>query len=455
MPSIAWNTRPLDDGVLLDPASTAERLVVWLPAASKGGARCWERISTLPSAGAESKQGLLSLAAVAVIVRQEEHGLLSRLAARFRRATTDMVWMLPNGLAARQEGKRKTGLCVVWPESGLLDEDAVRAHWPESGELRRLGPSLFAIAGMATEPDANARQTVQMRTSDKKELPPAADPSREIGERLLAEARVRGDRRQEITALIDLGFLSLRAGEGKRTFELLAEALGLSQSMGDRELEADALGYLAAAALEAHRPDRARECALAQLKLTRQTGDAFGEKLALERLGKAWAGLGDHAQSLSCFEQARARAAELGDGRHEAELLWLLATEHAELGRPEQALAHAQASVHLWRGLGSPVAEFFAKQIDESASIHESGFAANWLKQAMSAARAAGKFLGSGLKTVGAEVHRQRLGLCAACPHHTGLRCRLCGCFTRTKAWLPHEDCPLKKWPNPPAPSQS
>ena len=34
---------------------------------------------------------------------------------------------------------------------------------------------------------------------------------------------------------------------------------------------------------------------------------------------------------------------------------------------------------------------------------------------------------------------------CAGCEHHTGVRCKLCGCFTNAKAWLPHEACPLGK----------
>jgi hypothetical protein len=66
---------------------------------------------------------------------------------------------------------------------------------------------------------------------------------------------------------------------------------------------------------------------------------------------------------------------------------------------------------------------------------------------ALSAAKAMAQFVGTGLKSVTPETHRERLQTCAACEHHTGLRCRACGCFTNAKAWLPHEDCPLGKWP--------
>jgi hypothetical protein len=66
---------------------------------------------------------------------------------------------------------------------------------------------------------------------------------------------------------------------------------------------------------------------------------------------------------------------------------------------------------------------------------------------ALSAARSMGRFAGSGFQAVPAEARRRRLRVCAGCEHHTGVRCRLCGCFTGVKASLAHEDCPLGKWP--------
>jgi hypothetical protein len=66
---------------------------------------------------------------------------------------------------------------------------------------------------------------------------------------------------------------------------------------------------------------------------------------------------------------------------------------------------------------------------------------------AYTAAKAMAKFIGSGFKTVSREAHERRLATCGDCEYHTGLRCRLCGCFTAQKAWLPHEHCPASKWP--------
>lgn len=53
----------------------------------------------------------------------------------------------------------------------------------------------------------------------------------------------------------------------------------------------------------------------------------------------------------------------------------------------------------------------------------------------------------TGFQRVEAARHDARLAVCNTCKHHEAPRCKLCGCFTDKKAWLPHEDCPLGKWP--------
>ncbi len=68
---------------------------------------------------------------------------------------------------------------------------------------------------------------------------------------------------------------------------------------------------------------------------------------------------------------------------------------------------------------------------------------------AATAGRAMASFLGSGFKKVTIEVRASRLATCSRCEHHTGLRCRLRGCFTAARTWLPHEACPIGRWPDP------
>lgn len=53
-----------------------------------------------------------------------------------------------------------------------------------------------------------------------------------------------------------------------------------------------------------------------------------------------------------------------------------------------------------------------------------------------------------GFQVVPAATHQVRLAACQECSYHEAPRCTLCGCFTDKKAWLPHEDCPLGKWPS-------
>jgi len=68
------------------------------------------------------------------------------------------------------------------------------------------------------------------------------------------------------------------------------------------------------------------------------------------------------------------------------------------------------------------------------------------LRSAASAVKTLEMSPGSGFKTVPSNVHQERIEICAGCPHHTGVRCQLCGQFTIAKAWLPYETCPTGKW---------
>ena len=65
----------------------------------------------------------------------------------------------------------------------------------------------------------------------------------------------------------------------------------------------------------------------------------------------------------------------------------------------------------------------------------------------MSATKAMATFVGSGMKTTPADLQQKRIQTCVACEHHTGMRCKVCGCFTHVKSKMMHEDCPIGKWP--------
>lgn len=71
----------------------------------------------------------------------------------------------------------------------------------------------------------------------------------------------------------------------------------------------------------------------------------------------------------------------------------------------------------------------------------------NILGMAVSAARSMSKFAATGFRRVAPETHAVRVAECHECQYRQGSQCTLCGCFADKKAWIPHEDCPIGRWP--------
>ena len=67
---------------------------------------------------------------------------------------------------------------------------------------------------------------------------------------------------------------------------------------------------------------------------------------------------------------------------------------------------------------------------------------------AASLAVALARFAASGFKTVDEALHELRMGQCGPCKYRRDTQCALCRCFIAKKAWLPHEDCPIGRWPS-------
>jgi hypothetical protein len=142
---------------------------------------------------------------------------------------------------------------------------------------------------------------------------------------------------------------------------------------------------------------------------------------------------------------------------------------YADLRQPDRAELAGAMAVRLFREQNHPDAGRLAEHLDRyrrgggplpgpTTFVGGAGLAAvqattaappdpTVLKMAWRALKAAARFVGGGMQTVPAETRRLRLATCEACEHHTGTRCRLCGCFTGLKSHLPHESCPIKKWP--------
>ncbi len=219
----------------------------------------------------------------------------------------------------------------------------------------------------------------------------------------------------------------------------------------------------------------------------RSSGDRLAEKVALERLGLAASNVGDSHKALAFYEQALELARQVGDRHQEANLLWYQGIQLAELGQRDAAIATAQNAITLFSTLGKPQAGWYGAYLqkyrmglyDTWPAPAPSGVAAGpqaflggslmagvmagppsgqsttpkstngpgLLRMALSATKSMAQFAGSGFKTTSPEVQRQRLQTCASCEHHTGLRCKICGCFTSAKSKILHESCPISKWP--------
>jgi tetratricopeptide (TPR) repeat protein len=469
-----WRKLVFEEGVVPEPVPDGGRIVLWLRGGQEGGYQYWERIGSVARAEITAGQGLCATPATSVRTRQRTRGFFGKLFGRLGEGKADQVWTLPNGESAEQCGERLTDLVLVWPEdeSKPLDEARVKDRWPRCKRLRRIGKCLFLVYGI----EAAAAP------SEEEPLPPMGCP-RARGEQILAEARKSGDRRAEATALTDLAIMSLSENDAPRAVARLEEALAIVRQLGDRAREGDVLVNLGQAALSGGQPAPARALFERALALARETGDGFAEKLALERLGLASSSLGDHSRALEYFEQALALARAVGDRVHEANLLWHQGVQYAEMGRRDLAAAQAQAAIDLLEGAKrKPQAELFANHLrsylhsDAGAGLGGNGLSQGsafggsvvagmtmesfgsrpvqgkasgpgLLRMAISAAKSMTTFLASGMKTVSPEIQQKRLKTCATCEHHTGLRCRICGCFTNVKTKMPHEDCPIGKWP--------
>lgn len=457
-------------------------MALWVPRGSTNGGELWERVVLSGRPGFVAAPGVRAAPATGMRARRPRRGLLGRFLGR----AEGQPWLLPNGETVLQVGTRRADLLVAWSEdrTSPADEAAVKALWPTAERVDRLGAALYLVVGVKP-PEEVGSLSLSADQPAPSGLPPAAvapPPSgcpRAEAENAVARARAAGEPRGLAAALADLGSLYLHESQAENAIQALGESLAMARQLGDRNLEVDVLGSLGLVTLASGHAGRAAEIFEMELTLARESGDRYAEKLSLERLGLARLKFGDPAQARASFEEAFALARSLGHRRQEADLLWHLSIAQAELGQRDAALANGRAAVGLMLEMGNPQADVFAEHLrkyaaGESAAPLSPVASAPWaalgipaeaglwdpaaepgatpvagpglLRMALSVAKSMARFAGSGFKVAAVSVYEQRVGACAACEHHTGLRCRLCGCFTAAKARIAHEECPLGKW---------
>ena len=475
--------RPLvvHEGILPEPSSEGS-VIVWLPGECTGGYKHWERVVVAARATMATGPGICSIAAASVPVRQRQGGSLGKLLSGLRGSRADRTWTVPGGELAEQCGARRADLRLAWAEDAAapLDEPQIKALWPDSRESRAIGPNLYFVAGVA--PNWTRAEPQAKTEADTRGEAVPRESARALAERALETARAAGDLRRTVTARTDLGVALLGKGDTPRSAAALEEACAEAERLGDPDLAADAASILALTASSMGQPLRARQLLGPVLAHARAAGDRYAQKLAHDRMAWALVGLGDRPGALEHLVQAVKLARALDDRKHEAELLWRAGIAYAELGDRDQATAAGEAAVDRFGRLGHPATGWYAHHlanyqsgapaatlpaaamtgnafggtIDAGAAIRSTGPAAvpaapaagpGPLQMALTATKAMATFVGTGFKTASPPSYRARLAVCAACEHHTGVRCRLCGCITAANARMLHERCPLGRWP--------
>ena len=371
-------------------------------------------------------------------------------------------------------------MLLVWSldADSPIDQDRLQAVWPQAKRFKKLSENLFLVGGV----ESRAARAVEASPAASVE---AKGSPREEAERRVAEARRTTDRGQEATALADLGATQISEGNSAGALKSLEKALAIAREAGDPDREYDIIGNLGLALLGVGQPAKARQLFENALGYARSKRDLLGEKSTMERLGLAHWHLREFPVALSCFDQALSLARLVGDRMQAANVLWYMGIQHAELGDRDQAIARAEESIALFKAMGRPQAAWYGSHLQKyrmglyeeaaaagagmglspqsylgsaivaSAScLGQSGSSSSQpnsgpglLRMAMSATKAMATFVGSGMKTTPADLQQKRIQTCQTCEHHTGMRCRVCGCFTAVKTKMMHEDCPIGKWP--------
>jgi tetratricopeptide (TPR) repeat protein len=483
-----WRTFAFEPGILAEPISDGNRLVLWIPDDRDTTFQYWERVGNVIRAEIVSEQGLWATAATSVRARQRLGGGLGRLLRGLLRSDKSRGFSLPDGTTSEQCGERRADVLLVWSSGGErpIDLSLVQSAWPQAKRCRRLSSELYLIDGIETGTTA-AAQTARAPEPEPEQV---SDKPREQAEQRLAAARKAGDRALEATALTDVGVTKLSEGDHAGAVASLESALAMAKELGDRERESDIIGNLGLAVLGVGQSARARQMFEHGLAFARAKRDHLGEKTAMERLGLAHWHLREFATALSCFDQALGLAQMVGDRMQAANLLWFQGIQYAELGQRDLAIAKAEESIALFRAMGRPQAAWYGSHLQKyrmglfedapadapagvsvspqsylggamvasvmasSQAVSAQGQKASppnsgpgLLRMAMSATKAMTTFVGSGMKTTPADIQQKRTQTCATCEHHTGMRCKVCGCFTHVKIKMMHEDCPIGKWP--------
>ncbi|MFD1047490.1 tetratricopeptide repeat protein, partial [Kibdelosporangium lantanae] len=158
-----------------------------------------------------------------------------------------------------------------------------------------------------------------------------------------------GDRRSEAEIVKWSGMASWLLGELDRSVEFLTRALTLYQQVGNTFGEMNAHVGLGIAYDDMGDWDRALYHDEAALTLSRSIGNKYGEALALQNFGMVYGQLGRFAEALTRHNRSLRLYQEVGTRFQESSAHYAIAVIHRDTGRYDEAITSAQRALTLAR----------------------------------------------------------------------------------------------------------
>jgi DNA-binding SARP family transcriptional activator/tetratricopeptide (TPR) repeat protein len=173
-----------------------------------------------------------------------------------------------------------------------------------------------------------------------------------------------GDRSGEGYAVHNLGCVEQRRRHYQQAVELQQHALMLFQSIGDRAGQALTLDGLAKAYAGLNEPDQAVDALEQALLIVRDIGDRRTEPAALNSLGDIVRSTGRYAEAAVHHTAAHTVAIDADAPIEQARAHAGLGETYLALNQPEQAQAHFEQALVLYRQLGVPEAHTVQSSLD-------------------------------------------------------------------------------------------
>ena len=233
--------------------------------------------------------------------------------AALRTAVNLLIALSPFGFAPRQN---------LWAETAraLAEAAALAGDRFAEGRARFLQGNIATAAAWLDEAEQYTRQAVRI--------------CREVGDRGILQQ-----------SLNDLGLLTQFRGRYEEAVGHYDEATALARQLGSRASETATVLNSAAARVRGGLAAEGAEAAEAVLLDLRERRDDGGAAQALYVLGLALHALRRHAEAADRFAESLALWTSLGPPGREAPARYRLADSLRELGRLEQALAHAELAL--------------------------------------------------------------------------------------------------------------